>query len=317
MENVPRLCLYETMLRIRRFEETVAQLFASGRMGGFLHLCIGQEASEAGAACALREDDYITSTHRGHGHVLAKGARMKYMMAELYGRATGYCGGKGGSMHIASRELGILGANGIVGAGFPLAAGAGMSARLLKNGKVTLSFFGDGATAEGSFHESMNLAATFRLPVVYLCENNLYGVGTRQDRVRKTEKLADRAVAYGMPGIALDGNDVEAVYLAAVEAVDRARSGEGPSFIECATYRWHTHFEGEPDTYRPPEEVALWKSRDPIAAYRRFLADTVRVDEAALTGIEAAVEREVDEAVSFAESSPLPEAADALLGVFA
>lgn len=317
MENVPRFRLYESMVRIRRFEETVAQLFASGRMGGFLHLCIGQEASEAGAACALRENDYITSTHRGHGHVLAKGARMKFMMAELYGKATGYCGGKGGSMHIASSGLGILGANGIVGAGLPLATGAGMSSRLLKNGKVTVSFFGDGATAEGTFHESLNLASTFSLPVVYVCENNLYGVGTRQEKVRKIQHLEDRAIACGMPAVTVDGNDVEAVYQVVLEAVGRARSGRGPSFIECATYRWHTHFEGEPDTYRAPEEVALWKSRDPVAAYRKFLVDTIKTDETVLAGIEAAVEREVDEAVTFAETSPLPDVADALCGVFA
>jgi pyruvate dehydrogenase E1 component alpha subunit len=220
-------------------------------------------------------------------------------------------------MHIADPSLGILGANGIVGAGLPIATGAGLSAKLRKSGQVTVCFFGDGASNQGTFHEAINIAAAFDLPVVYVCENNLYAVGTRQSDVRKVEDIADRGVGYDIPGLAVDGNDVVAVYEACKEAVDRARAGMGPTLIECKTYRWRTHFEGEPDTYRPPEEVEAWIKREPIAPYRRLLIEQGVLTEAQADEIEADVVRELDEAVEFARQSPLPEPETALQGLWA
>ena len=252
--------MYDRMKKIRLFEDRVKVLFAEGELPGFVHLYLGQEAVAAGSCAPLNFDDYITSTHRGHGHILAKGGEMKYMMAELYGKATGYNKGKGGSMHIAWPKLGILGANGILAAGIPIAAGAALSAKYRGSGQVTACFFGDGATSEGGAHETMNIASAFNLPIVFVCENNLYGVGTYQPSVRNIEEIADRATAYGMPGVVIDGNDAFAVYEAANAAVERARAGDGPTLIECKTYRWHPHFEGEADTYRPPEEVVSRRS---------------------------------------------------------
>jgi pyruvate dehydrogenase E1 component alpha subunit len=311
------ILMYERMLKIRHFENRVKELFAAGEMPGFVHLYIGQEAVAVGACAALGADDTITSTHRGHGHIIAKGAEPKYMMAELYGKATGYNKGKGGSQHIAWPGLGILGANGIVGAGIPIATGAAMSARLRKSGQVTIAFFGDGASNEGSFHEALNIASAFNLPVVYVCENNLYAVGTRQSRVRKTEDIADRAAGYSMPGLVVDGNDVIAVYEAAKAAVDRARVGGGPTLIECKTYRWRTHFEGEPDTYRPPEEVEAWMKRDPIPRYRQLLIEQGVVSAREADEIERRVVQELDEAVEFARQSPLPVPESALEDLWA
>jgi pyruvate dehydrogenase E1 component alpha subunit len=308
--------MYELMLKIRHFEERVRDLFAAGEMPGFVHLYLGEEAVAAGACAALDESDFITSTHRGHGHIIAKGGEMKRMMAELYGKATGYNKGKGGSMHIAAPALGILGANGIVGAGLPIATGAGLSAKLRGTGQVALCFFGDGASNQGTFHESVNIASAFDLPVVYVCENNMYGVGTRQCDVRNVEDIADRAVGYGIPGLAVDGNDVIAVYEACREAVERARSGRGPTLIECKTYRWQCHFEGEPDTYRSPEEVAAWKEREPIAPYRARLIEQGVLTEEQADAVEADVVRELDDAVEFARESPLPEPETALEGLW-
>ncbi|MBC8450118.1 MAG: thiamine pyrophosphate-dependent dehydrogenase E1 component subunit alpha [Chloroflexi bacterium] len=318
--DIPRdtlMLMYERMLKIRHFEDRVKDLFAAGEMPGFVHLYLGQEAVAVGACAALNDDDYITSTHRGHGHIIAKGGDMKRMMAELYGKATGYNKGKGGSMHIAAPGLGILGANGIVGGGLPIATGAGLSARLRKSGQVAVCFFGDGASNQGTFHEAINIAAAFDLPVVYVCENNLYAVGTRQSQVRKIEDIADRSVGYGIPGLAIDGNDVIAVYEVCKEAVDRARAGRGPTLIECKTYRWRTHFEGEPDTYRPPEEVKAWLKREPIAPYRRLLIEQGVLTEAEADAIEARVVQELDEAVEFARQSPLPEPESALEDLWA
>jgi pyruvate dehydrogenase E1 component alpha subunit len=309
--------MYERMLKIRYFEDRVRELFAAGEMPGFVHLYLGQEAVAVGACVALNDDDFITSTHRGHGHIIAKGGEMRCMMAELYGKATGYNKGKGGSMHIAWPELGILGANGILAAGISIATGAGMSAKLRKSGQVAVCFFGDGASNEGNFHESLNIASAFDLPVVYVCENNLYAVSTRQSRVRKVEDIADRAVGYGMPGVVVDGNDVIAVYEAVHEAVERARAGEGPTLVECKTYRWRAHFEGEVDTYRPPEEVAEWIKREPIAPYRRTLVEQGVLSEAEAKAIEQAVLDELEEAVEFARQSPLPEPETALEGLWA
>jgi len=311
------LLLYERMLKIRYFEDRVKDLFAAGEMPGFVHLYLGQEAVAVGACAGLNDDDYITSTHRGHGHIIAKGGDLKRMMAELYGKATGYNKGKGGSMHIADPGLGILGANGIVGAGLPIATGAGLSAKLRKSGQVAVCFFGDGASNQGTFHEAINIAAAFSLPVVYVCENNLYAVGTRQSKVRKIEDIADRSVGYGIPGLIVDGNDVMAVYEACQEAIDRARAGLGPTLVECKTYRWRTHFEGEPDTYRPREEVAAWLKREPIAPYRRRLVERGVLTEDEADQIVARVVNELDEAVEFARMSALPAPESALDGLWA
>ena len=311
------LLMYERMLKVRHFEDRVKDLFAAGEMPGFVHLYLGQEAVAVGACAPLNDDDYITSTHRGHGHIIAKGGDMKLMMAELYGKATGYNKGKGGSMHIADPRLGILGANGIVGAGLPIATGAGLSAKLRKSGQVAVCFFGDGASNQGTFHESINIAAAFDLPVVYVCENNLYAVGTRQSDVRRVEDIADRGVGYAIPGLAIDGNDVIAVYEACKEGIDRARAGMGPTLIECKTYRWRTHFEGEPDTYRPPEEVDAWLKREPIAPYRKNLIEQGILTEAQATRIEADVLEELDSAVEFARKSPIPEPESALEDLWA
>jgi pyruvate dehydrogenase E1 component alpha subunit len=311
------ILMFERMLKIRHFEERVKNLFAAGELPGFVHLYLGQEAVAAGACAALRDDDYITSTHRGHGHIIAKGGDVKRMMAELYAKATGYNKGKGGSLHIADPTLGILGANGIVGAGIPIATGAALSAKLRKTDQVTICFFGDGAANQGTFHEAINLASAFDLPIVYVCENNLYAVGTRQSQVRKIEDIADRGTAYGMPGLAIDGNNVIAVHEATKEAVGRARAGEGPTLIECKTYRWRTHFEGEPDTYRPPEEVKAWMKREPIAPYRSQLIESGVLSEAEAAEIESAVLREIDEAVEFGRSSPSPKPESALEDLWA
>jgi acetoin:2,6-dichlorophenolindophenol oxidoreductase subunit alpha len=307
--NIPQeklVMMYQRMLKIRYFEDKVKDLFASGEMPGFVHLYLGQEAVAVGVCTALNDNDYITSTHRGHGHIIAKGGEMRCMMAELYGKATGYNKGKGGSMHIAWPKLGILGANGIVSAGIPIATGAGMSIKVRRTNQVAVCFFGDGASNEGTFHESLNIASAFNLPVVYICENNLYAVGTRQSDVRKIEDIADRAIGYGMPGLVVDGNDVVAVYEAAKEAVGRARAGEGPTLIECKTYRWRTHFEGEPDTYRPPEEVDHWLKREPIAPYRSILIQQGVLSTEGANQVEKEVLAELDEAVEFARISPLP-----------
>jgi TPP-dependent pyruvate/acetoin dehydrogenase alpha subunit len=318
--EIPRetlIRMLELMLKIRHFENRVKELFAAGEIPGFVHLYLGQEAIAAGVCATLNQDDYITSTHRGHGHIIAKGADMKYMMAELYGKATGYNKGKGGSQHIAWPGLGILGANGIVSGGIPIATGAAMSAKLRKSGQVAVAFFGDGASNEGAFHESLNIAAAFNLPVVYVCENNLYGVGTRQSRVRKIEDIADRASGYGMPGLVVDGNNVLAVYEASLEAVKRARMGEGPTLIECKTYRWRTHFEGEPDTYRPPEEVEAWMRREPIAPYRRHLIEQGIISASEADALEQRVIAQVEEAVEFARNSPFPAPESALEDLWA
>lgn len=318
--NIPReklLMMYERMLKIRHFETKVGELFAGGEIPGFVHLYLGQEAVAVGACAALDEADYITSTHRGHGHVIAKGGDLKRMMAELFSKVTGYNKGKGGSMHIAAPSLGILGADGIVGGGIPIATGAALSANLRKSGQVALCFFGDGASNQGTFHEAINIAASFSLPAVYLCENNLYGVGTRQSQVRKLKDIAERAKAYDIPGVAVDGNDVVAVYEITKEAVERARTGKGPTLIECKTYRWRAHFEGEPDTYRPPEEVEAWKKCEPIAPFRKLLVENDILTEAKAEEVEERVRSEVEEAVEFARSSPSPELEMALADLWA
>lgn len=317
MDSNLKMKMYRDMLKIRLFEEKVRVLDMEGRLPGFFHLYVGEEAVAVGACSAINTEDYITSTHRGHGHLIAKGGDLGKAMAELFARETGYCKAKGGSMHIAAPELGMLGANGIVGAGIPIATGAALSAKYQKNGKVAVCFFGDGASNQGTFHEALNIAASFNLPAVYVCENNLYGVGTRQRDVRKLEHIAERAKAYDMPGVIVDGNDVEAVYNAVKEAVDRARKGEGPTLIECKTYRHYTHFTGEPDTYRPKEEVESWKAKDPIKMYAARLIKEGVTDEAGIKKIDKEIEEEIENAVKFAEDSPKPKPESALTDVYA
>ena len=318
--DIPRdrlLLMFERMLRIRYFETAVSEQFALGHIKGAVHLYLGEEAVAVGVCAALNDDDTITSTHRGHGHIIAKGGDVRRMMAELFGRATGYNKGKGGSMHIADPALGILGADGIVGGGIPIATGAAMSAKLLKDGRVAVCFFGDGASNQGTFHESINIASALALPAVYVCENNLYGVGTRQSDVRRIEDVADRGASYGIPGVSVDGNDVVAVYEVAREAVARAREGRGPSLVECKTYRWHTHFEGEPDTYRDPQEVAAWMAREPIARFKARLLEDGLLSAAEATRIERREQDAAADAVRYADESPYPDVSEALTDVYA
>lgn len=323
-----KLKIFQDMIRLRRFEENVKDLFAANRLPGFVHLYIGEEAVAVGACSAINQDDYITSTHRGHGHVLAKGAQPDRMFAELFGKSTGYNKAKGGSMHLAAPELGILGANGIVGGGIPLATGAAMTAKLTGNNKVALCFFGDGGSNQGTFHESLNIAAAYNLPCVYICENNMYAGGVKQcydgefvnpDMCypRKVKDIADRAKGYDIPGVIVDGNDVEAVYEAVKKAAERARNGKGPTLIECKTYKWRTHYEVEPDTYRTKSEVASWKEQCPIKRYTAKLLSEGVISEEDITRIAAEVEDEMNKAIQFAEESPLPDVSEALQDVYA
>jgi pyruvate dehydrogenase E1 component alpha subunit len=308
--------LYRKMLEIRYFEEKVYDLYGQNLVPGTIHLYAGQEAVAVGVCANLREDDYITSTHRGHGHCIAKGTQLKRVMAEILGKKTGYCKGKGGSMHIADFSIGMLGATAVVGAGLPIAAGAGLSIKLRKTDQVVACFFGDGASNQGTFHESINMASIWDLPVLFICENNLYAMGTHQSRVMAIENIADRAVAYGIPGVVVDGNDVLAVYEAAHEAVDRARKGAGPTLIECKTYRHKGHSRFDPATYRPKEEVEEWMKRDPIMQFRAKLIEMKTLTEGEINKIEQDVTAMVEDAVKFATESPYPAPEEALENVF-
>ncbi|HWQ24739.1 MAG TPA: thiamine pyrophosphate-dependent enzyme [Gaiellaceae bacterium] len=307
--------LYHDMLLIRRFEERAAELRQAGYIPGFLHPYIGQEAVAVGVCAALGAGDVLTSTHRGHGHMLARGADPRRMYAELYARRDGYNRAKGGSLHMIDTELGFLGANGIVGGGIPLAVGAALQLQRTGSSGVAVSFFGDGASNEGAFHESLNLASLWKLPVVFVCENNLYGEFTRQDLHQPIRDVAIRASSYAMPGVIADGNDVLAVHRLAQEAVARARAGEGPTLLEAKTYRHRGHYEGDMGRYRPPEEVAEWLARDPILVLgSRLVGDGVGQDE--LDAIAERVEQTLDEAAAFAEASPHPEPEEALEDVY-
>ena len=315
------LKMYRTMQTIRHFEERLRDMFKEGKVPGFVHVSIGEEASATGVCAALTDTDYITSTHRGHGHLLAKGGKLKPMMAELFGRKTGYCKGKGGSMHIADFSIGILGANGIVGAGLPIATGAGLAAKMKKSGQVAVCFFGDGASNEGTFHESLNIASSWKLPVVYVCENNLYGEFTAGKDVTSVKDIADRARGHDMPGIIVNGNDVVEVYETTSEAVARARRGEGPTLIECKTYRWEGHVVGEEaflgkKAYRPQDEIAEWKNRCPLVSFENRYTANGMFTKAELDAIKVDVKREIDEAVQFAIDSPLPAPEEAMEDMF-
>ena len=310
------LKLYEGMLKIRLFEETQSKVFVN-EQEGFTHLYIGEEAIATGACANLNKDDYITSTHRGHGHMIAKGGDMNRMMAELYGRIDGTCKGKSGSLHIADFSIGVLGANGIVSAGIPIAVGAGYSIKLRGTKQVAAAFFGDGATTQGGFHESVNMAAAFDLPVIFIIENNLYLVGTRIDRVCKVgNNLALKAQGYGIPGFDIDGNDVFEVYETIKEAVARARSQKGPTLINCRTYRHHTHFEGDLDT-RNKEETAAWIANDPIKRLEEKMLQDRIIDIPEITKYREKVQKMVDNAVDFARKSPKPDPKVAFEDVFA
>lgn len=307
--------LYTKMLTIREFETKVSYLYADGKIPGFVHLYIGEEAVAVGVCSCLQKCDTITSTHRGHGHLIAKGGDLSRMMAELFGKKTGYCKGKGGSMHIADFELGILGANGIVGGGIPIATGSAYAHKLIQDSLVSVAFFGDGATNEGVFHESMNIAAAWNLPIIFVCENNNYGVSTRFSRITKIPSIAQRAGAYGMETEVVDGNDVEAVQSSAQKAVDKARAGFGPTLIECKTFRHHGHFEGENVTYLCRNELDTWKKNDPIRIAEEKLLSS-GVSEHEIAGIKKSVERAIDKAIEYAEVSEYPEGKDALEDLF-
>ncbi len=310
------LDLYHRMLLIRQFELRSINERKSGLIPGFIHACIGQEATAVGACAALRRDDVIASTHRGHGHLIAKGGEPKYMMAELAARSGGYCGGKGGSLHMTDFDLGILGANGIVAGGIPMAVGAALAFHMRHEPRLALAFFGDGAVNEGAFHEGANLAGLWKLPVIFFCENNLYGEGTPQHKQAPIADLSRRAEGYGFPGVIVDGNDVLAVYEATREAAERARAGGGPTFIEGKTYRHRGHYEGDPMVYRTREELEFWKQRDPITHLRYYLLDEGLATEADLDAIAGAIHQELDEAVAFAVASPAPAPETALAGVY-
>jgi len=296
--------IYLHMRRIRDFEQAASDLFAQIKIPGFGHLYTGEEAIASAVCECLNQDDYITSTHRGHGHIIAKGGDLNRMMAELFGRETGYCKGKGGSMHIADDHYGILGANGIVGAGLSISVGAGLSAKYLANNKVCVCFFGDGASNQGTFHEAINMASNWKLPIIYVCENNLYGISTRQDKHMNIKNISDRAVSYGIPGVSVDGNDVEAVFNATTEAVKRARAGEGPTLIECKTYRHFGHFNGDPAIYRTKEEVDEWLKKDPIPRFRTYAVEKGIMTQEELDAIDKQVADEIVEAIAYAEVQP-------------
>lgn len=319
MELERELCV--SMLRemhlIRFFEETVDDLFARGLVHGTMHLSIGQEASAVGSVCALRDDDYILSTHRGHGHCIAKGANIKLMMAEFLGKETGYCRGRGGSMHIADMEGRNLGANGVVGGGIPLAAGVGLSLKIRGADEIVMGFFGDGAANQGSFHEALNMAAIWSLPVVYVCENNRYGMSMSTSRALNIESISERAAAYGMAGATVDGNDVVAVHQAATKAVERARAGDGPTLLECKTYRWKGHSKSDLERYRTKEEVEAWKKRCPIKRFRQLLISEGVIDEGEAEEIEEEAGRTIAEALEYAQSSPEPAVDTIGEGVYA
>lgn len=311
-----RVELLGRMVLIRRFEEKAAQLRAGGLIPGFLHPCIGQEAVAVGACSALGNGDVITSTHRGHGHMLARGADPARMYAELFARVDGYNHGKGGSLHMIDVDLGFLGANGIVGGGIPLAVGAALQLKRKAEARVAVAFFGDGATNEGAFHESLNLAALWKLPVIFICENNLYGEFTRQDAHQVIKDVADRAAAYGMSGVIVDGNDVVAVRDTVGAAVAMARNGDGPTLVEAKTYRHRGHFEGDMARYRPKEEVDHWMARDPVSnLVNRLIAEHVASDDD-IDRIRDEVERRLDAAIDWAKQRQHPQPEDAMSNVF-
>jgi pyruvate dehydrogenase E1 component alpha subunit len=307
IDSATLLDLYRTMHTIRLFEQRVAREFRTGQIPGFVHMYIGEEAVAAGVCANLDDDDYVTSTHRGHGHCIAKGCDLRGMMAEIYGREDGLCKGRGGSMHIADFSRGMLGANAIVGGGIALATGAGLASSVRGSGQVAVAFFGDGAANQGVLHESLNLAAIWKLPVVYVCENNGFAESTPAAYATSVRDVASRASAYGIPGVVADGADVRNVYAAARTAVERARAGEGPTLLEVKTYRFGGHFEGDPDRYRDDEDRRTTRERDALASLRDELVATGDASEGDLDALQAELEATIADAVEFARASPFPD----------
>jgi pyruvate dehydrogenase E1 component alpha subunit len=316
MKKDDLLRMYSQMLRIRRVEERLLEIFAQGKIPGFIHVSIGQEAVPVGVCSVLRPDDYISNTHRGHGQALAKGADLKPFMAEIYGRRDGYCRGKAGSMHIACKELGIIGSNGVVGGGIPISLGTAFASQYQGNDRVTVCFFGDGATNEGTFHESLNLAAVWNLPIVFCCENNRWAEFTPQKIHTKLEDLSRRAEAYGIPGVTVDGDDVLKVREAAEKAVGKARKGEAPTLLECKTHRWFGHFAGDSQKYRDPKEIEEVRKFDPILRFQNLLLEMKHLTPEQVKKMEDQLRAEIDEAVAFAENSPVPGKDDVLQDVY-
>ena len=307
---------YRKMVLIRKFEMCASKLFAQNKLPGFLHLYVGEEAVATGVCSALEVTDYITSTHRGHGHLIAKGGDVKKMMAELFAKETGYCKGKGGSMHISDRDKGILGANGIVGAGIPIATGAAFASKYKGDGRVAVSFFGDGAANRGTFHEALNMAAAVKLPAVFVCENNLFAISVCARYHMAISDISDRAAAYGMPGYSIDGNDVELVYETTKAAVERARRGEGPTLIECKTWRHRGHYEGDPDDYRTAEEKAEWMQKDPIERLAKRLIEEGICTQAELDAIASDADKLLAEAIDEAEAAPVPSVSALMADIY-
>lgn len=310
------LDMMEKMITIRQFEIRIKKSFAEGDMPGFVHLYAGEEAIAVGCCANLNKDDYITSHHRGHGHVIAKGGDINLMMAELYGKKNGYCKGKGGSMHIADMDLGILGANGIVGAGIPIAAGSALSAKLRGTKQVTLCFFGDGASNTARFHEGINLAAIWNLPVVYIIENNHYAEATHISRTAKVKNLSDRAIAYGIPGETIESNDVLEIFKKVGLAIERARNGGGPSLIEIKTYRIFGHEEGDLETYKNKEDIEHWAKKDPIELFKNQLIEKDIFSEEGFKQMQIDVINKIEKAIKFAKESPFPELEETLTDVY-
>lgn len=310
------LGMYEKMRLIRAFEDKLHELFAAGEIPGFVHLYAGEEAVAVGVTTALNPDDYVTSTHRGHGHCLAKDVDLGAMLAEIYGRATGVCKGKGGSMHIADVSRGMLGANGIVGGGIPIAVGAALAAKLLKSGQVSVCYFGDGACNQGTLHESMNLAAIWDLPCIFVCENNGYAEATSPTYAMKVKNVADRAAGYGIPGGVVDGQNVLEVYAVAQQAVQRARNGAGPTLIEAKTYRYYGHFEGDAMKYRTSAELDSYRKRDPLTVFSQEIAPQAGISSGDLQAIDAKVDQRLQAAIQFAKSSPMPQPEECLTDVY-
>jgi pyruvate dehydrogenase E1 component alpha subunit len=308
--------IYEMMVRIRKFEERAESLFERNLLRGSVHLYIGQEAVAATFGALLTDSDYITSTHRGHGHCLAKGGEAKYMLAELMGKQNGYCSGRGGSMHIADVTKGNLGANAIVAGGIPIATGAALAISLRGSKDVAVCFFGEGAANQGAFHESLNLASVWKLPIVYVCENNTFALTVPLSQSTSVKDISVRSVGYDMPGYTVDGNDALGMYDTALKAIQHAREGRGPSLVECKTYRWKGHWVGDPEVYRSKEEIAVWKKKCPIQRLKKHLLEKGIATPKTLEGIEGRIEEEIDQAEAFARESPEPDPSHVLDNVY-
>jgi len=304
------------MVKIRRVEERLMDIFSQGKIPGFIHVSIGQEAVPVGVCSCLKRDDYIFTTHRGHGQAIAKGIDFKRFMAEIYGRRDGYCKGKAGSMHIACKELGIVGSNGIVGGGIPLSLGTAFASMYRGEDKISVCFFGDGASNEGTFHESLNLASIWNLPIVFCCENNGWAQFTPQKTFMRLENISKRAESYGMPGVTLDGGDVLKVREEAEKAIMRARKGQGPTLLECKTHRWFGHYAGDPQKYRSPKDIEEARKSDPIQKIQNYLFELKYIDPEYVDKVEAKVKTEIEEAIAFAEGSPVAGAEELMKDVY-